>query len=114
MACLGENYSHHSTKKPVLLNTTVIFKKFQWEPGNCEAARLPSIKGKLLERIIKPWNKRAQDKSGVMGDSTGLLRGRLRGTNLECSWRSPAIVYTRSSGPWSALGPPEELSQKGS
>lgn len=31
----------------------LIFKKFQWEPGNCKAARLPSIKGKLLERIIK-------------------------------------------------------------
>lgn len=40
------------TKKSMLLNMMLIFKKFQWEPGNCKAVRLPSIKGKLLERII--------------------------------------------------------------
>lgn len=41
-------------------------KKFQWEPGNSKAARLPSIKGTLLERKIKSGNNRAKDKLGVM------------------------------------------------
>lgn len=85
----------------------LVLKKFQWEPGNCKAARLPSIKGMLLERIIKSGNNKAQDKSGVMGDSMWLLRGRLQGTSLDPSWRKPAIVYTRQSSPQSALRSPK-------
>lgn len=52
----------------------LVLKKFQWEPGNSTAARLPSIKGMLLERIIKSGNNRAKD---IMGDSTWVLRGQL-------------------------------------
>lgn len=85
----------------------LVLKKFQWEPGNCKAARLPSIKGTLLERIIKSGNNRAQDKSGVMADSTQLLRGQLQGTSLEPSWRKPANVYPRQSAPQSALRSPK-------
>lgn len=85
----------------------LVLKKFQWEPGNSKAARLPSIKGMLLERIIKSGNNRAKDKLGVMGDSTWVLRGQLRGTSLDPSWRKPAVVYTRQSAPQSALRSPK-------
>lgn len=81
----------------------LVLKKFQWEPGNCKAVRLPSIKGTLLERIIKSGNNRTQDKSGVMVDSTEPLRGQLQSTSQEPSWRKPANVYIRQSAPQSAL-----------
>lgn len=85
----------------------LVLKKFQWEPGNGKATRLPSVKGTLLERIIESGNNRAKDNLGVMGDSMWLLRGQLQGTSLDPSWRKPAIVYTRKSAPQSALRSPK-------
>lgn len=91
----------------------LVLKKFQWEPGNCKAARLLSIKGTLLERIIKAGNNRVQDKSGVMGDSAGFEGAATRhkpGALLEET--SHCVHKTICSSECTQIS--EKLSQKGS